>query len=222
MGGSVGCRPGGNIASRHGDAISYITCSTSARSQVTGSPSSRFITGARAASSSMFALPISIAMPSAKDRHDLAGKHPEALQDLLLRNDLGGVDDEIDAVDANRLPPFDGGDDLLRAADRDPLRNGSAVAGTVIVVRRARREVAERMIGPRRVRLTGRQQMGVQQTEHPQHEQTSGGGVVRILVAEEEVQRGDALVHGADRIALLDAATILPGAALLLGVTGCG
>src|SRR5215475_2767051 len=165
MGGSVGCRPGGNIASRHGDAISYITCSTSARSQVTGSPSRRSITGARAASASMFALPISMAMPSAKHRHDLARKQPEALQDLFLRNDLGGVDDEIDAVDADGLPPFDRGDDLLRAADRDPLGNGSAVAGTGIVVRRARREVAERVIGARGVCLTCRQQMGVQQTE---------------------------------------------------------
>src|SRR5262245_52423792 len=128
MGGSVGCKPAGNMASRHGDAISYVICSTSACSQVTASPSRRSITGARAASSSTFALPISIAMPSARGRHDLARKQPEALQDLFLRNDLRGVDDEIDAVDADRLPPFDRGDDLLWGADRDPVGNGSAVA----------------------------------------------------------------------------------------------
>ena len=49
-------------------------------------------------------------------------KSAEALEDLFLRDHLAGVEDEVDEVDAGRLPLLQLADDLLGVADGDALR----------------------------------------------------------------------------------------------------
>src|SRR5688500_6391132 len=97
--------------------------------------------------------------------HDLGGEEPHALEDLLLREDLDGIQKEVDAVDADRLPPLDRGGDQIRVTDDDPF--GDAVLGT-----RARRvdprpgsEVPERLVRPCRNRLPRPEQVRVGESE---------------------------------------------------------
>src|SRR5204863_3770051 len=85
---------------------------------------------------------------------------------------------------------------------------------------RAGREVAERLVRARRVRLARPEQVRVRETERADHPHTDLRRRRSVLVAEEEVEgRHFARHQAADGVALLDPAEVLLGAALLLRVT---
>src|SRR5258706_2299430 len=66
--------------------------------------------------------------------HDFAPEHAEALEHLLLRDLLVGVEDEVDEIDAGRLPLLQLTDHLFGIADGDALgrlaRFGRAGSGS--------------------------------------------------------------------------------------------
>src|SRR5207253_989593 len=55
-------------------------------------------------------------------RHDFSGKQPQALEHLLLGNFFHTVQEEIDAVYANRLPTPHGAENALRVPEGQSLR----------------------------------------------------------------------------------------------------
>ena len=129
-----------------------------------------------------------------------------------------GVEHEVDPVDADALPAADLLDEAGRVADGDALGQRPALTRCAGVrLRRRRRQVAEALVGARRVRLTGPQQVAVGEAERRRHAPADGRGVVEVLVAVQEVLRRHLIVDAADGIAQLDAAAVLGRAPLLLG-----
>ena len=114
------------------------------------------------------------------------------------------LSDEVDAVDADRLPALDR---LARCA-RDRRRRcppGRRAALARVAARRCCRvgaEVAERLVGARRVRLARPQQVRVASAEERRPCAARLAARFAILVAVEEVQRRDLVVDdAADRVA---------------------
>ncbi len=140
-----------------------------------------------------------------------------------LGEHVGHVEDEVDLVDADRLPAPRRLADLTRIADADPFRRSHFVAGAAALAARRRVEVPERLIGVGRIRLAGEQQVAVEQPEHAHEAHAVAHRGPGVLVAVEEVVGRHAVVdHAADRLALAHAAVVLAGAALLLGVAHGG
>src|SRR5262245_56105545 len=159
--GSVGCSAGGRSTSRVAPGISYVTWSTHAPGSTSGSVSRRSITGAPAASASTSAVPKSTSAFLPEVRHDLAREQAEARQHLLLRDRLDGVHDEVERIDADRLPALDRLDDPRRVADGDAVGDAAWIAGVAGLGARCRRERAERLVGACRIRFPGRQEVRV-------------------------------------------------------------
>src|SRR5262245_39444911 len=222
-GGSVGCSAGGSRTSRAAPGISYVTCSTHTPGSTSGSVSRRSITGACAASASTSAVPESTSAPRPKLRHDLGREEAQAREDLLLRDRLHGVHDEVERVDADRLPSLDGLDDARGVADGDAVGDASRSAGAARLGARRGREGAERLVGARRVRLAGRKEVRVEEREEAEHAHARRRRLPGVVLAIEEVQRRDPVVDDAGhRIALANPAVVLARAALLLRVARSG
>src|SRR5690242_21609125 len=75
----------------------------------------------------------------AKLRHDFAREQTQAFKDLRLWNGLDRVQQEVDAVDANRFPALDRLYDAPRVTDGDALGNASRIARAAGVTARPRR-----------------------------------------------------------------------------------
>src|SRR5215470_18042104 len=163
--GLVGCRPEGSSRSRDAASISKPAWKTSTPASETESVRKAGRRGALAASASRSAVPTSTSDASLELRHHLPGEEPQALEHLRLGQGLHRVDQEVDAVHADRLPALDRTRDLLRVADADALGRPARSTRIAGVARRSGREVAERLIGAGRVGLARPQEMRVGEPE---------------------------------------------------------
>src|SRR5262249_40430371 len=118
---------------------------------------------------------------------------------------------------------LDGLDDTRGVADGDAVRDTPGIARAAGLDARRRGERAERLVGARRVRFAGREEIRIEEREDPEHAHAGRGRLPGVLMAVEEVQRRDPVVDDAGhRIALLDPPVVLARAALLLGVARRG
>src|SRR5262245_21120316 len=186
--GFVGCRPGGTSASRDAARISKLAWKTSTAPSASASVANAGSWGARAPSAVRSAVPTSTSAPTLELRHHLGREQAQALQHLGLRQGLDRVHEEVDAVHADRLPALDRARDLLRIADADAFRRGAPAAGIAGIAAAGRREIAERLVGARRVRLARPQEVRVGEAEEAEHAQPALRGDCAVLVAVEEVQ----------------------------------
>src|SRR5581483_12203347 len=204
-------------------ATSYTTVTISTWSSVTGSASSDGIVGARAPSSSTDFVPVYISASPELGYH-FGGEPAHRRQHLSLRQRLHAIGEEVDAVDADRLPRLDLVDDPVGVADGHAL--GQSTARRRASLRRPTRrrgQPRQQLVGRRRVRLPGEEQVRVRHAEGGLERHAPVPRHRRVLVAVEEVECrhavGDDLTHGVTR---LDAAVVLLRAPLLLGVAGGG
>ena len=99
-------------------------------------------------------------------RHHFPREQPQALEHLLLRHRLDGVQQEVDAVDADRLPALHDLDDPRRVADAQPLRARGASPGLSDSCRSCGSSPMRR-VRARRVRLARGQQLRREIVERP-------------------------------------------------------
>jgi hypothetical protein len=149
-------------------------------------------------------------------RHHFLGEQAQARHHLVLRHHLVGVEDEVDAIDAERFPLLDGADDARRIAVGHAL--GLLLVGVRSGCRAAQcRQQAERLVGRRGEHLAGRDQLCREIVEGVAEALAHLDAGLLVLVAEQEVGCGDLLVHErADRLAMLDAPPVLLDLLLLL------
>src|SRR5882762_793806 len=65
-----------------------------------------------------------------KMRHHMLRESAQAIKDFLLRHGLERIEQEVDTIDADRLPTFACTQHAVRIADRDSLGHAGLIAGT--------------------------------------------------------------------------------------------
>ena len=124
-GGIDGCSDGGVSASAPASSTSQLICRNSPSGSSHVGPASADRWGRSAAMGATSSMPKRGMGPSrsslGEGRHDLPAERAQALEDLFLGDRLVGVEDEVDEVDAGRLPLLQLADHLLGVADGDAL-----------------------------------------------------------------------------------------------------